>query len=260
MKKQQRDQSKRQERALKKRTQRKVQLAQRQVQPAARASASSQVRLARRYPIEGCWTQRGWADNGLAVIVIARRQPDENLVFGNYLVDYYCLGVKNTYCNANVPPSRFHQEYLPRLFSGEPPVKISPALAHEVIYGSIEYAAQFGFQPHRDFKVSQDVLDPPDLHPRSGTMKFGKDGKPFYVAGPHDNAHAILTRLSRAAGEGNFHYLIPVGPLSDDLALMAEDDDEDDDKEEPGSLLWTPRHDDSDDDEGSRPVLWTPRR
>jgi hypothetical protein len=200
------------QKALKRRTERK------QVHRQARAAKPTTTALyhihqARNYPIEGCWTQPDWKEHGLAVIVIARRQPDGNIVFGNYLVDYYCLGLKDTYYNADVPPGQFRRDHLPKMFRTDPPVNISPALAHEIIYGGIEYAAQFDFHPHADFKLSRYILDPPDLHPRTGAVEFGHDGKPFYIEGPHDNTDAILRQLARTAGEGNFHYLMQIaGP------------------------------------------------
>ena len=99
-------------------------------------------------------------------------------------------------------------------------MSISPVLAHEIVYGGIEYAAQFGFRPHRDFKLSQRVLDPPEAHPRAGTVEFGKDGKPFYISGPYDNPDAIVRQLSRTAGEGNFHFLMRAAGLPlDELDL-----------------------------------------
>ena len=114
--------------------------------------------------------RRDWQDSGLAVIVVARRQPDGNIVFGNYLVDYYCLGLKNTYFNVDIAPGEFRRSMLPRMFEDAgPPMEISPALAHEIIYGAIEYADRYGFKPQRDFRNSQYVLDLPDVHPRSGT-------------------------------------------------------------------------------------------
>jgi hypothetical protein len=197
--------------ALKRRSGRKQ--VRRQVRAArARTTALFHIHQARNYPIEGCWVQQDWAEGGLAVTVIARRQPDGNIVLGNYLVDYYCLGLKNTYSEADIPPSQFRRDYLPEVYdTAGPPIDISPALAHEIIYGGIEYAARFGFRPHTDFKRSRHILDPPDLHPRTGAVEFGRDGKPFYVEGPHDNSDAILRRLLRTAGEGNFHYMVQVG-------------------------------------------------
>ena len=139
---------------------------------------------------------------------MSRQQPNGNLVFGSYLVDPYCLGLKNTYCNADISPQLFHQEYLPAALGDAKAISISPALAHEIIYGSIDYAAQFGFRPHSDFGLSRQVLDPEDHHPRTGAVGFGYGGKPLYVSGPDDNVEAILRQLARTAGEGNFDYVV----------------------------------------------------
>lgn len=208
------EKKKRRRKALKRRT--ASRRAHQQARAAKPTTALYHVRQAHNYPIEGCWAQPGWDEGGLAVIAIARRQPDGNIVFGNYLVDYYCLGLKDTYYNADVPPGEFHRDYLPKMFRMGSPVDISPALAHEIIYGGIEYAAQFGFRPHSDFKRSRYILDPPDLHPRTGAVEFGYDGKPFYIEGPHDNVDAILRQLARTAGEGNYHYLMQIaGPPPD---------------------------------------------
>jgi hypothetical protein len=201
---------KKQQHALKRRTQSKQ--ARKQVHALGPMTAQRHIKQARSYPLEGCWTHTGWEEGGMAVVVVARRQPDGGIVFGNYLVDYYCLGLKDTYCKADIPPGQFRQEALPwMLRRAGTPVSISPALAHEIIYGGIEYAAQFGFRPHSDFKLSQYVLDPPELHPRSGTVEFGKDGKPFYMSGPYDNVDAIIDRLRRTVGEGNFHFMTQIG-------------------------------------------------
>jgi len=39
-------------------------------------------------------------------------------------------------------------------------------------------------------------------------LTFGKNGKPFFVAGPHDNAARILKQLEKTAGQGNYDYLV----------------------------------------------------
>ncbi len=204
---------KKQQKALKQRARVKA-VRQRERTPKS-MSPHQHIRQARNYPIEGCWTQRGWDEGGMAVIVVARRQPDRNIAFGCYLVDYYCLGVKDAYCNANIPPREFRRRYLPKMLPGKP-LEIPPALAHEIIYGSIEYAARFGFRPHKDFGLAQRILDGPQAHPRSGKVEFGKDGKPFYISGPYDNPDAIIRQLTRTAGEGNFNFLMQLNELPDE--------------------------------------------
>ena len=48
-------------------------------------------------------------------------------------------------------------------------------------------------------------------------MTFGKDGKPFYVSGPHDNVDAIMNQLLRTAGPDNFEYLAEIDTPPDEL-------------------------------------------
>lgn len=112
---------------------------------------------------------------------------------------------------------QIQNDAMPTMFrAAGKPTKISPDLAHEIIYGSIEYAKQFGFRPHRDFAQSQSILDPPDAHPRTGQVEFGKDGKPFFISGPHDNVEAIMRQLERTAGVGNYDFLAQIGGPSPD--------------------------------------------
>jgi hypothetical protein len=92
------------------------------------------------------------------------------------------------------------------------PEAISVELAHEIVYGALEYARKYGFEPHPDFTRlhADQVLDSPDMHPHSHHVAFGKDGKPFFISGPYDDKYKInriLQTLERTAGEGNFHYL-----------------------------------------------------
>ena len=204
------------DRAQRKRARRKQ--AGQRAHSVARRFAPHHIRAAREYPYEGCWVQDSWEEDGLAVVVVARRQPNGNIVFGNYLVDYYCLGLKNTFWDVDVPQGEFDQYYVATIIaSAGSPISISTALAHEIVHGGIEYAAQFGFRPQRDFALSRYVLDPPDKHPRSGEVEFGKDGKPFYVSGPHDNVDAIMRQLTRTVGEDNFHFMIDLDRPPDDL-------------------------------------------
>lgn len=182
------------------------------------------LREARGYPFQGCWTFRDWQKTGMAPVVIARRQPNGALAFGVYLVDYYLLGVKDTWVNVNVPRRQFYDEILPDVLNQDP-FKISPALAHEMIYGSIDYAQQFGFPPHRDFRDARYLLDLAETHPRSGQVTFGYDGKPFYVQGPHDKPQAILRRLNRTVGEGNYHFLLAIS-ANGELADVPDDWDQ----------------------------------
>jgi len=68
-------------------------------------------------------------------------------------------------------------------------------------------SAQFGFSPRKDFKLSQYVLEDKNSVELCDNIEFGKDGQPYYVAGPNDNVEYIMRQLESKAGEENFKYL-----------------------------------------------------
>jgi hypothetical protein len=169
------------------------------------------LQRAREYPILGCWIMEGWQENGITPIVIARQQPNDRVLFAVCLVDLHCLGVKDAY----------------KICSGAPQ-SCSVELAHEIVYGALEFAERYGFGPHPDFKrqYADQVLDPPEAHPRIGKVKFGREGKPLFVSGPYDDerkSRQVIAILERTAGTGNYDYLISFGdPDSADLGLFEE--------------------------------------
>ena len=175
------------------------------------SSAPRIIRRARQYPIDECLIGEGWEESGLAEVLLTRRQPDGLIAFGNYLVDRFCLGLKNTFCNANLSRATYESK-LKR--APERPYSFVPCpvpLAHEIIYGAIDYARGLGFRPHEDFALTRHVLEPRDRFPEEAGVEFGKDGMPFYIAGPRDNMDQVLRTLRRAVGEGNYHFLVPSG-------------------------------------------------
>jgi hypothetical protein len=175
-------------------------------------SAQAMIRHARDFPVLECLISANWQkdDPGLVQILVARQQPDGDICFGVYLVDKYCLGLKNTFANAGFSPTRYQNEVRGRIFHETKPQACPAELAHQMIYASIEYAARFGFEPEKDFALSQYVLAPRGELEEPYQLTFGRNGKPFFVAGPHDNATRILKQLEKTAGPGNYDYLVPL--------------------------------------------------
>jgi len=206
------DERKRQKALMKKRSKQKAHAQQRaRHQQSTSFSSQMLIRRARTFPLLECWISSSWEQEtpGLVEIVVVREQPDGNICLGLYLVDKLCLGLKNTFARTDVPRSRYKQE-INTFFRGEEPVSCPPELAHQMIYASIEYAAQFGFTPEKDFALTESILAPRGELPEPYNLEFGRNGKPFFIAGPHDNVKRILTQLEKTAGPGNFDYLAMV--------------------------------------------------
>ena len=204
----------RQAKLMKKRQKDKL---RRQARAGTRLSASGlarkQILEARGYPIHECLVGPAWRDVGLCHVLLSRVQPDGNLVAGVYLVDILCLGLKNTFAHANLSRSGYESRLRGPLREKQGLAASPVELAHTLIYGSIDFARQFGFQPHRDFKLSSHVLEERGRLPLRGDVEFGRDGKPLFVSGPHDDVRTILRQLEASAGEGNFDFMVG-GPVS----------------------------------------------
>jgi hypothetical protein len=172
------------------------------------------IKAARSYPIHECLINPSWHEKGMASILLSRRQPDGLLLFGCYLVDVLCLGLKNTFCNANLSRRRYETEVKAGAYRDEAPVVCFLPLAHEIIYGGIEYAASLGFRPEKDFKLSRYILEEREALDERPYVEFGRDGKPLYISGPQDHPERILRQLESRVGPGNYHFLLggPVGP------------------------------------------------
>ena len=194
------------------------------------------LRMARQMPVQGAWVQQGWQEQGFARVLIARIQPNDNILFGEYIVDYFCLGVKDSSTASNIRSDLFFNEVIPRLYSGTPPLGIEADLAHEVIWGAVEYARELGFEPHRNFRDSQRVLDPPDALPRAGAIDFGYQGRPLYIPAPDDNQAGVIRRLIESVGLGNFYYM-PRGDVPEEVAELLRVEQP---EETPDSEIWTP--------------------
>jgi hypothetical protein len=217
------NEQKRQKALMKQRSKHKA-AAQHRAQQKAFTPTSPQaiLRRARAYPLYECLISDNWnkKDNmGLVEILLARQQPDGDICFGVYLIDTFCLGLKNTLANAGFSRSSYLSEVRNKVFRAGKPVECSIELAHQMIYQSIEYAEQFGFEPEKDFALSQFLLAPRGELEESYQLTFGKDGKPFFIAGPNDNVSRIMRQLEKTADQGNYDFMAPIGgePIDIDM-------------------------------------------
>ena len=258
-KKQKQNKHKKLQRALQKRTQRKKKLVQRAIHESASERPTRVLRRAREFPFLGAWVQRDWQRHGIASMVVARTQPDDDIVFGRFLVDTFCVDLKDTFFGVNIESNQFQNDALPRLYQGEPPVSISIELAHEIIYGAIDFAEGIGFRPHKLFQRTRNILDAEDAHSRSGVIEFGYEGMPTYIPGPTDNQRMILNRLVENVGIGNFNY-VPAGDPPEGFEELLQQDQGVPAPPVPDSPIWTPERQAASGNVDSDSGLWVPHQ
>lgn len=165
---------------------------------------------ARTLPVYECWANNNWKETGLAHIVVARKHSNGNITMGTYLVDLKCLGIKDSSYWFNVSELEFREilEHANNSMEMEP---VSYTLAHNIVFAGIEFAEEFGFNPHKDFtSVAQYILEEDTEEIELLEIECGIDGKPAYIQGPHESdtrAARIIAQLERTAGPGNYTFI-----------------------------------------------------
>lgn len=192
------------------------------VAPLVRLIASEAHEEGGEADVAGCWVSPGWSRElivvrrggwddvdpgphgpaGLALVLVARRRGHDGVSVCGYLVNTFCLGVKNV-----IGPRRMHRRDLPSfsrtyfLAFPAPALRAPIELARHLVLGSIAYARELGLSPHPDFDGAREHLG--ELR-EPCAITFGREGRPLYVAGPHDDAIAILETLRSTVGAAGF--------------------------------------------------------
>jgi hypothetical protein len=150
---------------------------------------------------------------GLGQVVITRHKSQSETEVGVFLVDAYCLGVKNA--SYTRVAGKAVPELLERIYHEEGRSVVTPACARRLIESAVAYARNLGLEPHPDFKSAARVFGGIDSSECDAAFTFGFEGKPLYFQGPHDSpvvVERIMRLLKAHCGEGNYNFIVG-GPV-----------------------------------------------
>lgn len=168
-------------------------------------SPSQYIRLkGRTLPIDVCYINDDWQQQGMASIAVARQHQSGNYTVGTYLVDTFCLGVKDANSLFNISPEELNDllDHLPDY------TEITYNEVHNIIYGALTFAQEEAdVAPHPDFALAQYLLEEDTDEIPLIEYEFGKDGKPFLCAKNQLEASQYLPRLQKRYGK-DIPYLI----------------------------------------------------
>jgi hypothetical protein len=149
-------------------------------------------------------------ESGIGYVVVSRFKGDGRVESGCFLLDVFCLGVKDALFERFDGISEY-QEVLRDLFRKEGSIALTPSAGRKLVESAVAYAGRFGFAPGADYKVACRVFGGILASACEVEFSFGKDGKPFFVQGPSDSparCEQILYALESRCGRGNYHYII----------------------------------------------------
>lgn len=184
---------------------------------------------ARNLPIHECMVNNNWNEHGMATVMVTRKHTNGNFTSAIFLVDIFCLGVKDTTFQFNMQPDEY-EDYVNHFINRGDCQTIDYVLAHNIVYAGLAFAEEFEFKPHRDFtSTTRFMLDEDTDDIELIDIECGKEGKPCYVITPGDTdqkVDRIIDQLERTAGENNF-FLIDASSEEDDEEEEEEDDFDD---------------------------------
>jgi hypothetical protein len=171
-------------------------------------------------------------DQGLAHVLISRQLPKDRVAMSMFLVDRFCLGVKDCYGRLMV---RAAYDSMCKELDGKLTMEdYTPADVRKLVEGAVDYARQLGFEPHSDYSRVKPIFG--DIDPRESRVEFefGSEGKPSFISGPNDTperCRQIISTLQHSCGPDGFHYtmLVTAGRSS---PFHVTDDDADDDEDD----------------------------
>lgn len=162
---------------------------------------------ARTLPLYECRINSDWKDSGLASIVVARRHTNGNVTACSYLVDIYCLGVKDSVFFFSRSAQEYQEliEYYNEQFQFD---AVDYALVHNIILAAEEYAEELGFMPCKSYQQTTRFMlqeDNDDIELME--IECGKDGQPALIFTGEEDAATVKRlkdRLEARVGAGNY--------------------------------------------------------
>jgi hypothetical protein len=190
-----------------------------------RAGLAERLAAAADAPVLHSWVTTDLWTQGLGWVCLSRELPGGQVAFAVFLVDRFCLGVKNVMADIT---GRFtyDSQIVSKMRSQFKAEDLPPAGVRKLVESAVAYAGSLGLHPHPDYAKAQPLFGSIDPAAYPDEFEFGKDGKPLFVAGPNDTperCRRILNALVQSCGPDGFHYLIPLADPRQVLPAALQD-------------------------------------
>jgi len=173
-------------------------------------------------PILHCSASETLWEEGIGEVLVSRQLSGGSVAFVAFLVDMYCLGVKDVIMNV-APRAQYEANLYQKLKERYTLIPLKPECARKLVEGAVEYAEDLGLAPHPDYGTARLIFGDVDAAACQEQYEYGSEGKPFFVAGPHDDAAKckyVLHSLHQRCGPHGYHFILPAG-LADEGVLEA---------------------------------------
>jgi hypothetical protein len=150
---------------------------------------------------QDCYFYSELWSQGIGCVHLSRKLPNGQIALASFLVDVFCLGVKNALWKVVSPLA--YEDYLEQVRSQGPLTRMKPECARKLVEESVAYAQSFGLNPHPDYVRASKIFGDINAAACREQFTFGRNGKPYFVQGPYDSpekCRRIMVALRQHTG------------------------------------------------------------
>lgn len=162
-----------------------------------------------------CYISDDIEEYGEGHVVVTRKHTGGRISVAFYLVDIFCLGVKDSFYYIRLEEGELNEI----LDNGLDYKECTYEEAHNWIYGAISWAEEAGIVPDKSFAITQYMLEEDTDEIPLIEYEYGREGMHFLVASDNLEASRYLPLLEENLGEGNYTFVVK----SDDIDMDPED-------------------------------------
>ncbi|MDD4971312.1 MAG: hypothetical protein PHT07_17925 [Paludibacter sp.] len=198
---------------------------------------------ARNLPIYECLVNAEWEKSKMVTVIVARVHANGNITAGVYLVDLFCLGIKDTTYMFNISLPGY-KDQINKMVNIQA-IPVSYELAHNIVFAGLDYAAELGLNPRKEFtSLTRYILEEDTDDVELIEIECGRNGRPFYIQGQYDSEQMVKKvegQLERAVGKGNYDVIrtTEIDNLSDEYL----DEDFEDEHDEFSDMTFEEKKD-----------------
>jgi len=162
---------------------------------------------------------KDWRNSSIANVVVARIDDDGGASAGFFLVDHFCLGVRDAILLDNLTEGELRNTIEERFPEGAME-RMHPAWAKKFIEGAVDYAENLGFSPHDDYRMARHALSGIDTEVCTETFVYGDNGRPHFMQDDMDDEDSvarILAVLDKRLGPDGYEHTVCDDAIADAL-------------------------------------------
>lgn len=166
---------------------------------------------ARKLPLGNCFTFANWKDADEITVIVTRIHPKETVTCADFCIDKLCRGLIGTRYFFNISPGNLAE--IVEYYSEEEDdrmVEIPYEVAHNLIYGSIEFAEEAGIEPVEEWGITQYILEEDDDNVPLIEYEWGLNGMHYLLADDRLELSRYLSVMQEHLGR-NFKFRVGDG-------------------------------------------------